>query len=342
VNPDCLVVASCAESGELRGWTLDAARGTLAPRQVVAAGGMLMPMAQHPRLPRLYVARRSDPLAVLTYAIEADGGLARMAEAPLPASMAAMSCDRSGRWLLGASYGAGVVAIGAIDADGRARPGAVAHAAGRNAHCIVADPANRRVFSSALGSDCLYRFELDAERGRLVPAEDPTFALRAGAGPRHLVFDAGGQRLYVLNELDAGIDVVAHDADSGALQPLQTVSCFPAGTSGTPWAAELRLSPDGRWLLATERRSSTVSVFAVEAGGLLSLAQRQATEAQPRGAAWSPDGRHLLVAGQASHHLACLHWDAAAARLDRTDRVPAGRDPNWIETRPLAAAKDPA
>jgi 6-phosphogluconolactonase len=47
---------------------------------------------------------------------------------------------------------------------------------------------------------------------------------------------------------------------------------------------------------------------------------------------WSPDGRHALVAGQTSHHLASWHVDRAHGRLVLCDRVATGLNPNWIET----------
>lgn len=333
-----LVIVSCADSGEVHTLTLDAASGRLQPRQVLALGGTLMPMARHPHLPRLYVARRSEPLSVITLAIDPQGRLEAVHEAPLPDSMAYLSCDRSGRWLLSASYGGDCIAVGALDAEGRALASDRVLPTGRHAHCIVADPANRFVLAAALGADCLHRFRFDAATGALVPTEPPTVAVPPGAGPRHLVFSADGTRVYLLGELDGGIDVFRCEPATGALTPLQRVSCLPAGFSGEPWAAELRLSPDGRWLLATERRSSTLSVFAVDpTSGQLGLRAQADVEAQPRGMQLSPDGRHVLVAGQASHHVSVLALDPATGALAACDRIAVGPNPNWIETLSLPA-----
>jgi 6-phosphogluconolactonase len=100
---------------------------------------------------------------------------------------------------------------------------------------------------------------------------------------------------------------------------------------GEPWAAELRLSADERWLLATERRSSTLSVFAVQADGRVALRSQQPVEAQPRGMQVAPDGRHVLVAGQASHHVGCWALDSLTGALAPRSRVAVGANPNWIE-----------
>jgi 6-phosphogluconolactonase len=206
-----LAVVSCADSGELHVLALDPEHGTLSRHQVLQLGGTLMPLALHPSLPRLYVARRSEPLAVLTLAVHRDGTLAPLHEAALPASMAYLATDRSGRWLLSASYGGDCVAIGLVDEDGVAREAQQVLPTGRHAHCIVPDPANRFVHATALGADALHRFRLDAGQGTLVPTDPPTQPMQAGAGPRHLVFDASGTRAYLINELDAGLDVLACD-----------------------------------------------------------------------------------------------------------------------------------
>ena len=116
---DTLVFVSCADSGELHVLRLASDSGQLRTEQVLALGGQLMPMALSPNGTRLYVARRSDPLAVVTLAVDARAGCAEvLSEAALPASMAHLATDNTGRWLLSASYGADLVAVQAIAADG--------------------------------------------------------------------------------------------------------------------------------------------------------------------------------------------------------------------------------
>jgi 6-phosphogluconolactonase len=324
-----LVVVSCADSGELHMLTL-AADGTLAPRQVLRLGGTLMPMALHPHGHRLYVARRSDPLAVVSLDIAPDGTLTPLAEAPLPASMAFLSCDRAGQHWMAASYGGDCVSIGPLDASGVAQAAAQVLPTGRHAHAIVTDPADRYAYATSLGSDQIHRYRL--QDGRLQATEPATIAWRAGSGPRHLVFHPSGLWLYLLNELDAGLDTFAVEPETGLLHWRHRVSTLPPVFAGEPWAAELRLSADARRLLATERRSSTLSVFDVEADpGQPRLLAQTPTEAQPRGMQVAPDARQVVVAGQASHHVTVYALDAHTGTLTPTDRARVGQNPNWVE-----------
>ncbi|MFM1854843.1 MAG: hypothetical protein RLZ83_152 [Pseudomonadota bacterium] len=331
--PAALVLVSCADAGEIGAWALDAPSGRLRLQQTVAAGGQLMPMALSPDRRRLYVARRSAPMTVLSLAIGADGRLQPLGEAPLPASMAYIVCDATGRWLLSASYGEHLVAVSPIGPDGVVGAAHQVLPVGRHAHSIAIDPTNRCAHVACLGDDAVWRLAFDPDTGRLQPDEPPTQAMRPGCGPRHLVIAAQGRRLYLLNELDATLEVFDREPGSGALHLRQTAAMLYAAFDGKPWAAELRLSPDGAWLLATERRSSTMTLWSVApATGELTLADRVAVETQPRGMQWSPDGTCALVAGQTSDHLACWRLDAGRGTLALSDRVATGANPNWIET----------
>ena len=330
-----LAVVSCADSGELHVLRL-AADGNLQTVQVLSPGGQLMPMALSPDRTRLYVARRSDPLAVITLAVDPVAGALRvLGEAALPASMASLNTDRTGRWLFSASYGADMVAVLALGVDGTEGAPAV-HATGRHAHCVLADPGNQFVLATSLGGGQLHRYHFDAATGHLQSMAQPVFPMPAGTGPRHLCFNPGGDRVYVLGELDACLHVLSFDPSTGSLALLQTVSTLPADFSGTAWGADLHLSPDGRWLYSSERNSHTLAGHAVDVEtGLLTPIGHWATEPTPRGFDITPDGRHLLAAGQTSHHVSVHAIDPHSGALALRVQHSVGLNPNWVVTLPL-------
>ena len=77
--------------------------------------------------------------------------------------------------------------------------------------------------------------------------------------------------------------VFAYDSARGNLRALQRASALPAAFNGKPWAADLHLSPSGRHLYASERTSSTLSTFTVDAAtGLLQALGQTPTEKTPR------------------------------------------------------------
>jgi 6-phosphogluconolactonase len=327
------VYVSHADSGDISVLRLCADTATLESIEVVAVGGTVMPLALSPDRRLLYAARRSEPFAVLTFAITpGDGMLRPLGETALPHSMASIAVDGSGRTLFGASYGGHLLSAGRIDAAGR--PQAARHVIEGvpNAHAIHADPGNRFVLATSLGSDRVLQFRFDAATGALTPNEPAAFVARPGAGPRHLVFHPALAVVYLLNELDAGIDVLAFDRERGTLSALQTVSALPPGFSGEPWAAELRLTPDGRFLYASERRSSTLAGFAVDAAtGTLAPCGHWPTQAQPRGFAIDPSGQFVIVAGQGSNRVGLHRIDADDGGLTAVGEHAVGAGPNWVE-----------
>jgi 6-phosphogluconolactonase len=307
--------------------------GALTELQRFAAGGPVMPLAASPDRRVLHASLRSEPWTVHSLAIEPQTGrLAEIGRAPLPASMCWISTDRSGRWLLSASYGSSLVAVSPIGADGAVGAAQQVVATEPNAHAVQADPSNRWALASCLGGGVVRVFGFDAASGRLDEHAPRDWPARPGAGPRHFVFHPTLPLVYLLNELDAGVDVLAFDAARGRLAHRQTVSALPPGfTDPKPWAADLHLTPDGRFLYASERRSSTLAAFAVDgASGRLAPLGSVPTEAQPRGFAVTPDGRCVLAVGQVSGGLS-RHAIGADGRLATLGRQPVGANPNWVE-----------
>jgi len=328
-----IVYVACADSHEIAVLRLDPASGALVPVQQVPTGGSVMPLAVSPDRRRLYASIRSAPLAVLSFAIDpADGTLSPLGTSPLPASMCWIGLDRSGRWLLSASYGESLVAVSPIGDDGVAGPARQTVGTAPNAHSIQTDPANRFAFAACLGGDVVSAFAFEAASGTLELRPEPAWRTRAGAGPRHFAFHPTGRFVYLLNELDATVDALERLDDPARLGHVQTIASMPPGAVGKPWAADIHFSPDGRFLYTSERRSSTLAAFAVDPkGGWLTRVGRCPTATEPRGFAIDPSGRWLLAAGQASHRLRVHAIDARDGGLAEHAEHEVGRNPNWVE-----------
>ena len=328
-----VVYVSNADSGDISVLRLDSPLGLLAPMQRIEVGAVVMPMALSPNRRFLYAAQRSEPWGVVSFAIDAASGrLERLGRARLPHSMAYIATDRSGRFLFSASYGGDLIAVSPIGADGVAAAARQVLPTPAKAHAIRADPSNRFVFATCLGGGVVMQLRFDAATGELTPNDVPSLRPHEGASPRHVVFGPDARFAYLLSELDAAVDVLAFDASAGTLRTVQTIVSLPGGFSGVPWAADLHLTPDGRFLYSSERRSSTLAMFRVDAGdGTLALLGHQPTQAQPRGFAVTPDGRFLVVAGQLSHRLGVHAIDARSGALQPCSEVEVGLNPNWVE-----------
>jgi 6-phosphogluconolactonase len=327
-----------SDSGELLVFQMDPSSGSLMPVQTVPfrggeaqAGGC--PCAVSPDQRFLYVALRTEPCAVLSFAIDAaDGRLNLLGEAPLPNQMAYIATDKTGRYLFGTSFPGDLVSVSPIGINGvAAAPQAVIPTPPRT-HCVLTDPANRNVFVSCRDGDVVLQNRFDAATGAVTPNTPPGLSIPPGAGPRHFLFNPARPFAYLLGETDASVRALAYAADAGTLSELQTVSALPPGFSGNPSAADLHLTPDGRFLYASLRASSTLAAFRVDAAtGLLSAPEIIPTVERPRGFNIDPSGRYAIVAGQGSNTVASYRIDQETGSLVQIDEYPAGKGPNWVE-----------
>ena len=327
------VYVANADSREIRVLALDRQQGKLYPVQTVPVEGVVMPMTLSPDRRVLYAALRSEPWTVLAFTIDdATGELRPLGQAPLPDSMAWIATDPGGRWLFAASYGGHRASVSPISADGKPAPAVQIVPNGKNAHAAIPDAANRHVYVTSLGSDEVFQWRFDAATGRLTPNDPPAMAARTGSGPRHMVLHPDGRHAYLLGELDATVELLEVDEATGLLSRQQHWATLPAGFTGKAWAADLHLRPDGRFLYTSERASSTLSIWRVDASsGALSLVGHQATEEQPRGFRIDASGQWLIAAGQLSHAVTLYRIDRDSGRLTPADRLPVGQNPNWIE-----------
>jgi len=324
---------SNADSQEISVLELDPRNGELKPVETVNVGGTVMPLALSPDKRVLYAALRSQPFRVVSFAIDpARGTLRKLGEAPLADSMANIATDRSGRWLFAASYPGHKITVNSIGKDRAV--GAVQQLipTAPNAHSIQPDASNHLVFATSLGGDQVSAWRFDEASGSLTPNDPALTRTREKSGPRHFVFDRAQRFMYLVCELDASLYVFAYDAARGALKQVQLTSVLPPGFDGKPWAADLHLSPDGRTLYASERTSSTLAAFRVDAStGQLQLVGHVPTEKTPRGFAIDPSGRYLLATGQESNGVSVHAIDAATGSLSPLQRYPLGKNPNWVE-----------
>ena len=349
------VYVSNAEDGDIGAYRLlDSGELQAGPR--AKAASIVMPMAVSPDKRFLYAASRSKPFSVHAYSIDrGTGALTLLATSPLAESFPYISVDRTGRYLFGAGYGAAVISVNAIGADGRvaAEPMQVIPV-GRNAHSIRVDESNKFAFVPTLGSDQMFQFTFDAKSGRLASNTPAIYLMKAGTGPRHFVTSADNKYVYVLSELLATVTTFSLDPKTGLLTEVSTATGLPpdsklvpgaprgaVGAPGGPpprntdndiWAADIHITPNGKFLYITERTSHTLAGFSVDgASGKLTYLGSTPTERQPRGFAIDPKGRFLVASGEKSDTVSVYAIDQASGALKLQNKFPTGKGSNWVE-----------
>ena len=329
-----IVYVSHADGREVHVMEMNAETGDLSLLEKVAVTGVAMPMAVSPDRRYLYVGLRSEPYSVSSFRIDPDTGrLTFIATTRLPDNFAYISTDRAGRFLLGASFAGNKMAVNPIGPNGwvQERPVQV-FGTPPAAHCVLTDPSNRFVYVPCRDGNGVVQLRFDAATGMVSP-NDPLFvAAVEGAGPRHLAFHPNNAFLYLLNELDGSAYVYAIDPTSGTLSRKQVVDAKPKGFTGNPAAADIHLTPDGRFLYGTVRTPNTIAGYAVDPKeGTLTQIGEWPTEDHPRGFNICPRGRFLYAVGLNSHHLQSYRIDASSGKLKPLKRLAKGQGPNWVE-----------
>ena len=353
------VYVSNAQDGNIDAFVMDMSTGALTPVGKAEAAKLVMPMAVSPSKKHLYAVVRSQPVRVLTYAIDpATGGLTQKASAPLPDSMPYVSTDQTGRFLFTASYGGDKIAVSPIGENGLIEAEAIqVIPTGRNAHSILPDRSNKFVYAATLGANQVLQFTFDSKTGKLTANEPASVSPEAGHGPRHLAFSPDNKNLYVLNELSGHVTQYAIDASKGTLTLVDSISSVPAEAGlawGAPqapvgaasasaaaapkddkpkvWAADIQITPNGKFLYSTERTTNKIALFTVAPGtGKLTYVTNFATEAQPRGIRIDPTGQYLVASGEKSDRLSVYKIDQGTGKLSEPTRYPAGNGANWVE-----------
>ncbi|PIT05586.1 6-phosphogluconolactonase [Bradyrhizobium nitroreducens] len=324
-------VFKMTESGEMTPVQTAAFKGVEKP-------GSSTPLAITPDHRVLIAGVRSQPYLAVSFAIDPKTGqLSPIGNGPLADSMANIAVDRSGRFLFSASYGGNKVALNPLGANGVAGEPKQVVPTGLNAHAFLPSPDNRFVFATNLGSDQVLAFAFDAAAGTLTPSDPPAHKVPEKSGPRHFVFHPNGKFVYLVHELNGDVAAFTYEARSGAWDEIQRTTALPEGFSGKdpdkkPWAADIHITPDGRFLYASERTTNTLTAYKVDgSSGRLTTIGSVPTEKQPRGFHIDPSGRYLAAVGELSDSMTVYAIDQGSGALSKLKSYPTGKKPNWVE-----------
>jgi 6-phosphogluconolactonase len=92
------------------------------------------------------------------------------------------------------------------------------------------------------------------------------------------------------------------------------------------------ITPNGKFLYATERTTNKIALFTVAPGtGQLAYVANFAAEAQPRGIRIDPSGQYLVASGEKSDRLSVYKIDQSTGKLGEPSRYPVGNGANWVE-----------
>lgn len=261
-----------------------------------------------------------------------------------------VAIDKTGRWLLTGNYSSGSLAAlpvlknGFLDSavSSAQHTGSSVNNERQNephVHATVFSPDNKYVLVPDLGIDKVMIYAFNKRSGALTPAATPFVMTKPGSGPRHLEFHPNKQFVYLLEELTGSISAYRYFSKNGALELLQNTSTLPPEFMGYPGSADIHVSPDGRFLYASNRgQSNTIAIFSIDkkTGQLTAIGHQATLGKTPRNFNFDPTGNWLLVANQESNEVVIFKIDKATGLLGDTGKRIAVSKPvcvKWISGR---------
>ena len=188
-------------------------------------------------------------------------------------------------------------------------------------HAVVLSPDNKFLLVPDLGTDKVNVYRYDpANTQSLSPATPPFATVNPGGGPRHLAFHPNGKYAYLILEMEGAI--AAFDYKNGKLEARETITMLKPDFTGKIGAADIHVSPDGKFLYGSNRGDANeIVIYSIDKNGKLSYAGRQGAGINtPRNFAIDPTGNFLLVANQNGNDIVIFKRDKKSGMLSPTGK----------------------
>lgn len=242
-----------------------------------------------------------------------------------------VSVHSSGKWVIAGNYSGGSLSVFPVSSTGSLKPyvqniqhiGKSENSTRQekaHVHATIFSPDQKYVLVPDLGMDKVmnYRFNMNSVKP-LSAAPFPYIKTEPGSGPRHLEFHPNQKFLYIIEELKGM--VAAYKYQDGKYSLLQQISSHPDDYTGTRGSADIHISPDGKFLYASNRGdANSIAIFSIDknTGRLKSVGFQSTQGKTPRNFMIDPSGAYLLVANQQSDNIVIFKRDPETGLLTET------------------------
>lgn len=187
-------------------------------------------------------------------------------------------------------------------------------------HSSFFSPDGKWLFVNDLGLDQIQIYPYQSNIHPPLNKEAVTIiSAKPGAGPRHLSFSNNGQLVYILEELTGSISV--YEFKKGVAKLVQRDFTHPIDFKDHPGSADIHLSPDGKFIYASNRGiENNIVQYQINSKGLLNVASKKYTPSGgliPRNFTISSDGKWLLVANQESNNIVVFKRNLQTGNLTK-------------------------
>lgn len=177
---------------------------------------------------------------------------------------------------------------------------------GPHIHSAFFTKDGSEVYVSDLGTDKIYVFSIEQRDGKYKFVKRHEIPTKAGGGPRHLAFSEDQQTFYSILELTGEVQVFRKSANEW--KSVQILPLYSPGFDGEHGGADIKITEDGSYVLATNRGTANVlCIYEILKDG--KLKKRQITSVlgdSPRNLNVSPSSNHVFITNQNTNNLIIL------------------------------------
>ena len=139
-----------------------------------------------------------------------------------------------------------------------------------------------------------------------------------------MAFHPNRKWAYAVNELSSTVTLIKK-MDSGTYALDASISTLPKNYTEESSCADIRISPDGQFVYASNRGHDSIAIYKVNPkNGTLVLVGHESTRGKvPRNFSLSPDGNFLIVANQKSNSLVSFERNKINGTLKFVDEIDA-------------------
>lgn len=233
--------------------------------------------------------------------------------------------DRTGQFLIGASYSSGHIDVFRLDDDGVPHHTDTAFEGKNTAHAVLLAPNNKSVYIPFVKqNNSLHQYTFNSDNGTLKPLNPPQAKVHPTAGPRHLRLHPSKAIVYASNEQAIGVSVYDLNED-GSLKFKQICQANDSVAGPGLSASSLVVTPDGKYVFSAQRgkdpKKNFIHTYKVQEDGSLKAAGKTDCDHIPWMLRLSSDGKHLLVSATSSGNLKAykVETDGKLTQVSKTD-----------------------
>ncbi len=257
-----------------------------------------------------------------------------------------ISVDKENKYVFVGNYSGGSLAAVPINPDGSLGSSiqSIRHQGSSigkdqdksHVHASVLSDDNKFLYVPDLGTDKIHIYDVDVTKPNPLKPSNPEYvAVKAGGGPRHFTFHPNHKFAYSIQELTGAVTFFEYD--NGNLKSMQSVELVSKDSNGPASAADIHISPDGKFLYGSLRGNiNEVVIYAIDEKGMLSYAGRQSTLGKgPRNFAIDPTGNFLLVGNGGSDEIVIFKRNKTTGLLTPTGETIAIGSPVCLKFVPI-------